>query len=50
MRVTKEVSKLLETEKGCLKVIAIKLCELVELTKASKNQISLFDLIFGKRE
>lgn len=55
MKVTKEVSDLLESEKGCLKIIALKLCEISEalkpvlITQQKKEDKSLFELIFGKK-
>ena len=49
MKISKEVKGLLETEKGCLKLIALKLCELVEIqrVKPRNNEKSLFERIFG---
>ena len=49
MKVTKEVAEMLETKEGQLKLIAIKLCELIEHLK-NKNDSdtrSLFKMIFG---
>ena len=53
MKITKEVEKLLETPEGRQRLIALKLCELVEVLKDKPTLIqeskSLFELIFGKQ-
>lgn len=51
MKITKEVAEMLESEAGRQKLIALKLCELVELTKEKQpaKQVSMWEAIFGHK-
>ena len=51
MKITRDVEEMLRTEPGCLKLIALKLCEISETLKSKptpkKDTRSLFEMIFG---
>lgn len=51
MRITSEVAEMLESEAGRQKLIALKICELVEIMKGKqpKQNVSLWEAIFGHK-
>ena len=53
MKITKDVEEMLRTDLGCKKLIALKLCELVELMKPQTvyklKTKSLWEEIFGHK-
>ena len=55
MKISKDVEEMLRTDWGCKKLIALKLCELVEILKPQNINItkvvnkSMWETIFGHK-
>lgn len=50
MKITKEVAEMLKTEEGRQKLVALKLCELVEIMKQKVYRpVSMWEAIFGHK-